>query len=70
MLVRSRPSALLVPVAAFALLGACTPAPRDEGRAGLAYPASRDVKPDTDPMEAGRSPGKGEQRAVTPILTE
>lgn len=66
---RSRLSALLVPVAALAVLGACTPAPRDEGRAGLASPASRDVKPDTDPMEAGRPPSIGGQRAVTPILT-
>lgn len=69
MLVRSRLSALLVPVAALAILGACTPAPRDARSSDAAKPPSRDAKPDTDPFEAGRSQGTGSQRAVTPILT-
>lgn len=62
-------SAPLVLVAAFAFLVACTPAPRGSGGASLSSPASRDVQPDTNPMEAGRPPSMGGQRAVTPVMT-
>lgn len=64
-----RPSTLVLPVAALILLGACTPAPRDGGSAGVAASPSRTVTPDTNPMEAGRPPSIGGPRAVTPILT-
>lgn len=66
---RQRMPTLLLAVTTVALLGACTPAPRGVGANSRGASSSRDVKPDTDPMEAGRPPSIGGQRAVTPILT-
>lgn len=60
---------LLLAATTVTLLGACTPAPRGVGANGPGASSSREVKPDTDPMEAGRPPSIGGQRAVTPILT-